>query len=437
MTQDMYRARRLLTVVEGTDAIALLLQGSPAPVFQDDWSQGFDYVCGHCKRVVLASCVVEDQLWDLAFQCFECNGVSMSPRLAAGMALPPRVVMAPHGRYLISQTVPMGRVVMVGQAAVERRIIEAGPKGSTFGKIVTQSRPAVGDADHLRRLIEDVRRLLGATFDALDLSDRLGRESVTPPKKRHPLMKIVHELRAAIDTFGTDRPTVDVRPVMELVTLLHTLERWRHHPVWPKMVQGLEGEYLHTAITLAAGSFLEDAGNGVVFQEAASGRTADLLLVVGAQQRVAVEVKVPQVLRGPSDRLGHEKWLNVVRSAIKGARTGEKGQLSRHHPGLLVLGGFYLNETDLRDFDQAATAYLKQAAGKGRHTHLMGIALLSFGTAVARLATVSQVEATLRATVAMNPGYKGEIAIGTTTPPSLAPGIEAPAYGQAWDGVIK
>lgn len=421
MPETRSREHRPLTAVDAAGAPAMLVQGSAEPVLRDDWPQGFDYVCGHCGDVVLASCVVDDQLWDLGFQCFGCKRVSRSPPLPAGMALPPRVVMSPPGRYLIAGTVELRRVVMVGQSAVDRRQAEAGPKGATFGNVSTRPRPPMSDANHLEGIIEQVRTLLGATFDTLDLSDRLGRESATPPKRRHQLMVVVQDIRSAIATFATATPTVDVRPVMELVTLLHTLERWQRHPLWPKMVQGLGNEYLHTVITLAGASFLEDAGNGVVFHEAASGRAADLLLIVGAQQRAAVEVKVPQVLRGPSGPLGYEKWLEVIKAAMKGARTGAKGQLSRQHPALLLIGGFYLDESNLRDFQRAATDYLRAATKAGRHVHVMGIALLTFGTAVARSATTSDVQGTLRATVAVNPGYKGEIALSTAPAPHLPP----------------
>ncbi len=411
------RDHRSLVAVERADAVAVLVQSTGDPVLRDDWPNGFDYVCGHCGQLVLASCVVDDQLWDLGFHCFGCKGLSMSPPLPAGMALPPRVVMAPPGRYVISGTVSLDRVVVVGQAAVERRQTEVGPKGATFGNKSQRPSPTIGGADQLQQLVERVRNLLGSTFDTLDLSDHLGRASATPPKKRNPLMVVVHDIRTAIATFATATPIVDVRPVMELVTLLDTLERWKNHPLWPKIVQSLGNEYLHTVITLACGSFLEDAGNGVVFQEAASGRAADLLLIVGAQQRALVEIKVPQVLRAPSGPLGYHKWLEIIKTAVKGARTGEKGQLSRQHPGMLVLGGFHLEESDANDFQRAATDYLTRATKAGRHAHLMGIVLLSFGTAVARSTATSEVHATLRPTVAANPGYKGNISLSTKPRP--------------------
>ena len=140
--------------------------------------------------------------------------------------------------------------------------------------------PPVSDDNHLKQIIVAVQRLLSDTFDKLDAAHERGLRSKTPPTKPHPLMVAVYDIRTAIATFATPTPTVDDRPLMELVTLLDTLERWKGHPFHPKMVQGLVNEYQHTAIMLAAATALVDVGNGVMFQESASHRTPDLLVII-------------------------------------------------------------------------------------------------------------------------------------------------------------
>jgi len=57
------REPRPLTAVQRADGIELLVQASRKPVLRDDWPDGFDYVCGHCKKMVIASCVTEGQVW--------------------------------------------------------------------------------------------------------------------------------------------------------------------------------------------------------------------------------------------------------------------------------------------------------------------------------------------------------------------------------------
>jgi len=295
MADPRSRERRPLTAVQRADADAVVfLQGIPDPVLRDDWPQGFDYVCGHCGTMVLASCVVDDQIWDLVFQCFGCTGLSMSPVLGPGRALPPKRAVIGPDVYPITSTKHLQRVVIAGQAAADRRLAETGPKGATFGRFLRPSPPA-GDAAFLERLIEDVRRLLGEAFDVLERRERRIRPE--SKKQRHPLMVVVQQVRSIIATFGTATPTVDDRPVMELVALLHTLERWQRDPIFPRLVHGLGlgNEYPHTALTLAAATLLEDLGNSVEFHEAPAGRAPDLLLVLGAQLYVAVEVKAPPI----------------------------------------------------------------------------------------------------------------------------------------------
>jgi len=137
------------------------------------------------------------------------------------------------------------------------------------------------------------------------------------------------------------------------------------------------------------------------------------LLVVAAQKRVAVEVKVPQLLRAPSTAVGCDRLLKIVKAAVKGARTGTKGQLSRERPALLVIGGFHLAPSDVHDFQSAAAEYLRGATGAGKHAHLMGIGLLWFGSFPVHGPSGWTVTATLHMPVAVNPGYRGDIPFTT------------------------
>ena len=400
----------------------IFVQQIAGPILQDDWPQGFDYVCGHCGTMVLASCIVDDQIWDLVFQCSGCNGLSASPTLPPGRALPPKPAPLDPGVYPITSTKHLQKCTIVGQAAVDRRLAETGPKGTTFGRLAGRPRPPEGNAAFLEGLIEQVRRLLGG--DAFDLLER--RESRIRPeskKKRHPLMVVVQQVRSIVATFATSTPTVDDRPVMELVALLQTLERWQRDPTFPTMVNdlGLGNAYAHTAITLAAATLLEDLGNSVEFHQARAGRTPDLRLVIRAQLYVGGEVKAPQVLRSPKGALGYAKLLKVIETEMKHARTGGKGQLAQGQPALLVIGGFHLAASDLRDFERAATAYLEKKAKAGQHRHVMGIGVFSFGSTVVRGATSWNVQPTANMLVAKNPGYEGEVALATAMPPGYPP----------------
>ncbi len=414
------RERRGLTPAERAAGAELLVQSSRRPVLRDDWPDGFDYVCGHCRRSVIASCVTDGQIWDLAFQCFRCKRISLSPVLPLARALP-RCVIPPPGRTDVINGIDLQRIVLAGQAAVDRREAVAGAKGATFGYVPDRPPPPEGDAELLESVIEDVRQLLGPTFDSLERSDGRGRESRTPAKRRHPLMVMVQALQSDIASFGAPTPEVHVDYLMELRALLHSLERWQKHPFWPEMVRGLytETEYLHTVILLAAATYFEDAGNNVEFQETGPQRTPDLFLVLGPQEKIAVEVKVPKELRGPRAALGRDTLLKVVNTSMKRAGTGRSGQLSKQHSAILVIGSFRTWPSDVKDFERAATDYLHNAAKGGRHKHVLSIGLLSFVTIVGREPTKTSAQPALQMTNVANPDYKGGVKLMTETPHHL------------------
>ena len=92
-------------------------------------------------------------------------------------------------------------------------------------------------------------------------------------------MRVVESLEESIASFETPGPVVDARVLTEVDALLSILKRWNQHPYWTRMVGTLDPEYEHTVITVAAVSFLVDAGNGVRFLETSKTRTPDLQLV--------------------------------------------------------------------------------------------------------------------------------------------------------------
>jgi len=330
------------------------------------------------------------------------------------MALPSTYVLFPEGRYRIDQTVDMRRVALVGETAAGRRLVEAGRKGATFGQNAAGERNELSVA-LLRLWVQQLRELLGAKYDKLYLSDARAKNSPTPPTRRHGLMIVVESLEGAIASFEAAAPAVDVRRVTEVRALITILDRWKQHPLWPRLVAALDGEYEHTIITLAAATFLEDAGNGVVFHESSSGRAPDLLLVVGPQQRAAVEIKAPRPLRDRRSDLTNEDAAGIIRGAAKKAGTGKKGQLAQTRSAFLVIGGFLLSQRDLDLLEQAARAYLDTTTRAGRHSHMIAIAIVSLGSAIelasTRQASQTQISGTLAVRVAPNPGYKGELTL--------------------------
>ena len=416
------RERRLLTPAEGATDRELLIQASRKPVLYDKWQNGFDYVCGHCKRMVIASRIIDDQIWDLSFRCFRCQRTSLSPVLPPAKALP-RCVVMDVGPAEIKDGIDLKGIVMVGQPAVDRRIHVAGAKGATFGYVPNRPPGPEGSAQYIEQVISDVRLLLGPTFDDLDKTDQKGLKSHTPPKRRHPLMVVVERLRTDIASFSTPSPGVHIECLMELRALLDTLARWQNHPYWPQLIHGLkqQNEYLHTVITIAAATFLEDTGNNIEFKETGPTRTPDLFLVVSLTERAAAEVKAPEVLRTPRAPLGYDRIEKLVRDCMKKAGTGSTGQLSRQQPSMLFIGGFNTWPADRADFKRAAEEHLRNATARDQHRHVMLIGLVSFGAITEVVGGKTIAKPALQVIPVKNPGYIGRIEVKTEMPPQPPP----------------
>lgn len=364
-------------------------------------------MCAHCGRVVLLRAMADDQLWNLAIQCHGCGGLNALPDLPPGRALPRPVVMIPKGRYLIKATADPKGVVMAGEEAVSQHQREAGSDGASLA--ATGERPPTQlQPDLLAQWIQQLRDLLGSTFDKLLASDRRATSSPTPPPRRHGLMVVVEAIDDALKSMASPNPTLDFR-VLEAHQLLELLKRWSAHPLWPQFVESLEAEYHHTIGALTIATFLQDAGNSVEFQASSGSRTPDLMLVLGSRSRCAVEIKVPQALINPPAPLTKEAATKLVTGAFRKAGTGSRGQLARRNSAFLAIAGFNLESIDVAVLEDAAKEYLGQAARRSRHQHVMGILIFSFNPLVDQtLPTAGTVLSnTMAARIVRHPGYRG------------------------------
>lgn len=413
-----------LTPVEPDPLLSVLVQGSPHPVYRGVDPAGNRLLCGHCLTSVLAERVGEGEMYDLAFRCHACGGLSMGPRLPAGRPLPwQKTVLLPPGNYMIKGTIDgKGEAVLAGQDAVSRAQKEIGMSvGIELGK------NAELDADFLDALVERTKTLLGAKYDELAGRHQRGLRSPTPAKFPHRLMELTSAAELAAASFRAGRPAVDPVATAELHGMVEQLERWKNHPSWPGFVAALKSpqDFPHVLITLAAASFLTDAGNGVELVVApGKSRSPDLRLHLGARNAVSTEVKVPRLLHRPPVALDERQANEIVRDAFGKAGSGATGQLAPGADGLLVVGGFSLRSADLNALEAAArrlfTHYLEE------RKHVMGIAFVSLVALVeSRPSGIGQTLPTLSgaldARIVKNENYAGPNRISEEQRPALRP----------------
>jgi len=292
------------------------------------------------------------------------------PALSAGTVLPSEgVIPIPDGQTIVRSELDVKNGFVVGGAALRRRRDERARKEILPAKVF--------DAALLRLWVHAFRKLLGEErFQRLLARDLNGRSSPTPPRQRHGLMRVVHELQNAIPTFETGAPVVWGPAVLEAIALIELLERWRDHPGHAAFVTALDAEYEHTLITLALASLLENIGNGVRVVAAGNERSPDLSLVLKPRVYASVEVKTPRTLIYPAMPISPSAAQSTIKAALKKAGTGTAGQLGRGDGGVLAIGGIGLSDTDLNVLESEAQAYLGKAASGRHHRRILAIAFV-------------------------------------------------------------
>jgi hypothetical protein len=392
------------------------------PAFRGVADTGIDWLCPSCGTVLIRGAVHEHQFLDLRFRCYSCQAVGGSPARPPGRPLAGLPLLVPAGNYLLGSSVDTtARPVMcVGQQALDGYEVETG-----------RGQPAVPveiSAQGLRDAADYAAELLGEHYDALLEADERGRSSPTPPARRHRLIELIRYARGATTLLDQQRfrarIDLDGNMLSELVTVVSLFRRWSEHPMWAKLVATLthETEVQHSLMVLAVASYLVDAGNGVGIVGAASaGRIADLWAEPSLLERLDVEVKTPQDLRGPRESpLQLDEAVRVVERQVKKAASTRHGQLKPDGSGILALGAYHLGEgaTDL--LKAAAESVLRRQTGRKEHLAGIIVAELSYQTETVVDASgqvISTFGPTLENRLVRHPGYRGDLELHEGEPP--------------------
>lgn len=416
------RTRRKLDPVGSAAGLTLLPQGSTNPLFRGVWPDGFDYVCGVCGEMVIAESVVDGAIWDLAFRCFSCGGLSACPSFPPGEPLPrPVIAMAAQEFPPSKGTVYLKKShVIVGMAAVVRRARETGrPQPPTSMELSPEA---------LESLIDRTQALLGDTFQGLAKTDQRILTHGKGKADRHRLMELVEGVRWSAKNLRDAVATIDGISIVELSMSVNLLERWRNDPAFAGIVRTFANppDFPHAIITLAAASNLTDAGNGVglYVTDPKGMRPADLWLASGVEDRMAVEVKAPIALQKRHGSVSMKEARRIVETALKKAGSGASGQLRPERPGVLLVGGFHLRKRDVDMLEGAATYEFARRPGK--RNHIAGMLTLTVGLTARNVALnprglVSRPNTTLHDTIivrfARNPSYDRPLQIVESAPP--------------------
>lgn len=265
---------------------------------------------------------------------------------------------------------------------------------------------------YLEDLVVRLKEFVGAEqFEALAAQDARRVALGASSSHRGRLMVLVSEATLAAKLLRWAAQTeIALAPLLELNTAVSLLERWRHHPEWERIRQGLISEFEHTINHLVVASYLVDAGNGVGIgrPQGAGVKVPDVWIQTDALLRVELEVKAPLRLRGGAS-LTPPEARQLVERYIKKTVSGKTGQLSGRD-GVLAIGGFALRADDL---DALATAAHEILEGRShRHPHLVAILVTTIGLIVDGASASSGMEHRL----VPHPGYRGTASLNVEHP---------------------
>ena len=290
---------------------------------------------------------------------------------------------------------------------------------------------SIDKASALEALITEARHSLSEIFDDLAATHERGRSARrTPPRHGHRLMELIDSVSRSARRFESAQPAIDVVSIAELHLTVDLLRQARGRPGWLANLRAMRNPttFPHEVVKLAAERYLTALGNPVqVPGDQGSGeRSPDLLIIVGQNESMAVEVKAPTALQSASGTLQRDDALEIVRRQLRSAGTGARGQLSPQRPGILVIGGFHLRKADLELLKELAVELLPRAPG-GRK-HIAGVVVLSVGLLAENIVfepdrIVSSSETLLhpiiQVRVAKNPSYAAALPIEVIDEPDL------------------
>jgi hypothetical protein len=311
----------------------------------------------------------------------------------------------------------------VGQQAVDNYYNETGAK-FLAGQAEVTSDSLNLTPPHLA-LASEGRELLGDNYAILIKADKRGQSSPTPPHSRHRLIELIdwaERSAVQLEQQGqVEKVSLDGNLLAELSTTISLLQRWRNHPAWSNLAATLASstEGQHTVMLLGLASYLADNGNGVgIVIGSARGRIPDIWIEPTLLERLEVEVKTPQALRGPrAQPLTIDEAIKIVESQLDKAASTKRGQLNTDHSGIVAIGGYHLGTGSLETLEKACKKVLARQSHRKKHVAALAVSEISYNSTnvIDRMGkqVFGQFTPTLQVRVARHPGYAGSLHIET------------------------
>lgn len=395
-------SRLILKPILRGNPVPLISTTGKFPVLRGQKPGGVSYLCGRCRTFEVLENLIPGQVWDLAFRCPECKGISVAPRRPPGTPFCKHTMAVWPIEGSVSTTIECNEwAVAASLKSVETYVKETGTTGVKFQAITDTPKPptfdpATGlhlserppirepmgaDALSLTRLISRLRAVIGA-----DLFDSILRSSPPlegfyrggPIGNRHPLAVWVRG-SLLVAQAQVKRQRYVGNATVCLAFAVEMVERWQNHPSFPgfRKRMRLPKQFRHDLAVLETASYLADHGNGVSFPTAGGddGGIPDIYLTCGPSVRMSVEVKTPDRLDDPPEPTDAKTAFSTLRNKIDDAGLSRGRQLGNPNGSIFVVTAVDLRTGDLLTLKTEATRLLNSP--ELRKSRLAAILIIS------------------------------------------------------------
>jgi hypothetical protein len=228
-------------------------------------------------------------------------------------------------------------------------------------------------------LVAAIERLLTRVVDVVgaDAHTRIRRD------REHRLTKMQSDLEGTLaDLTNPTASQITLRYVsqLELTCHLRLLERakrelsgWEH-----LMASCVDGSfYDHFVLTLLVQEACREFwGLQAQIIPESETRTPDLMIYRGGEMLMAAEVKSKLKLKDPRGPFPFKDAQQIVKAAMRDIGSSTGGQLGHGLPGVLVIGGFFIDRMRMELLREAASNWFRQHPG--RKKSLVGMLFVNF-----------------------------------------------------------
>ncbi|MGP8110095.1 MAG: hypothetical protein ACLQD9_05230 [Thermoplasmata archaeon] len=226
-----------------------------------------------------------------------------------------------------------------------------------------------------------IRTALGPRWDRIEEADRRGRQARPPNPNRHLLAAIYENAgQFSLEEVAARYPG-RLPDLLALTAVANILERSRDFEVLPELIASMVSskDFRHHMLTLGLADHLRTHTPYTVRLPSPSAngqRIVDLVIAHEGGLTMEVETKTSDEFDGPRREVTPSNARGAISRAWRKAVSGERSQLGRTSPGLLLLGGVTLKVESLDVIQRAAGGWLRS---HGRtHPNIWGIAVLTY-----------------------------------------------------------